>query len=125
MNEDIKRIAMKRINTELAKRTEANIAQWVADEKPTNNVLLMMLLKQTQLRMPARVALLEMLGIVAGVGELLKAIKQQTKQQIDNPETDARHLFQQDVSTLLKQVERLQYLTNQLGNIERKEEAGQ
>jgi len=114
MNEDIKRIAMKRINTELAKRTEASTP---------NNVLLMMLLKQAQLSMPARAALLEMLGIMAGVTELLASIAHDAQLQIDDMRTDRRDSLHNDVGTLHTQVTRMVYLSTQLHNTGSKEAA--
>jgi hypothetical protein len=114
MNEDIKRIAMKRINTELAKRTEANTP---------NNALLMMLLKQAQISMPARAALLEMLSIMAGVTELLASIAHDAQLQIDDMRTERRHSLHNDVGTLHTQVTRMVYLSTQLHNTGSKEAA--
>ena len=116
MNKDIKRIAMKRINTELAKRTEAGT--------PNNVLLMMMLLKQAQLSMPARAALLEMLGIMAGVTELLASIAHDAQLQIDDMRTDRRDSLHNDVGTLHTQVTRMVYLSTQLHNTGSKE-AGQ
>ena len=114
MNEDINRINMKRIKTALAKRTEASTP---------NNALLMMLLKQAQISMPARVALLEMLGIMAGVTELLASIAHDAQLQIDDMRTDRRDSLHSDVGTLHTQVTRMVYLSTQLHNTGSKEAA--
>jgi hypothetical protein len=124
MNEDLNRVNMKRIRAELAKRTEEKLQQYIADEKTENNALLMMLLKQAQLGMPARVALLEMVGILAGLGMFLESIEHQARQQLENEQSDRRYMLQQDIGTLHTQVERLIYLANQLGNVRQNSEAG-
>jgi hypothetical protein len=125
MKKNLEQIAWAKAREEFAKQTEGKIRQWAAEAKPENNALLMMLLKQAQLGMPARVALLEMIGILAGVGELLESIEHQARQQLTDEQSNRRYMLQQDVGTLHTQVDRLVYLANQLGNTRQHSEAGQ
>lgn len=81
--------------------------------------LLMMYLKQAHKKpLQARVELLEMLQILAGINELIHGIEYHVKLQATAEKDEQRYTIAQDIGTLHTQAGRLVYLATQLGTLQ-------